>query len=1014
MNAQFGLTALAVFAMGSVAQQLPGLPEENGLVPKTDTIYVNRLTADIQNINNGSTESLGVAIANGGNVIVGWEDDGDGLKDIEAVWTLFDSGGAWITPDTTVNSVALGGSVDSKFLSFFRADKSAVYGGATWGPKIKANLFGDGIGMGSTSFGLSAEIASFAPYDDGNKGDVPAVQLLDNTGQPVAPVLGGVSAAYAVSNDGNIRIADWDYLSNGNLLVVGESRQNDDLINLYGGEVGATHTIFRIVDASGNVVKAETLASQVPVESTAWHGSGVTKDGFAIRFSTPSGVMVRLFDNSGNPTSTNINLAEATGKGLAGAGGRGDSAGFHGNGKDAYVIATAGTDPDDGAYKAWVTVLAANGTVRYSKSVADDLELTKGANDGVDAAIDADGKVVVVFTAKYDAAGVAAMIMGRRFDATGKAVGGTFYVSEKESPDLLTAAADGPRVAWRGGQVVVAWRTLNDTESLNPETLEVLPVVAIRQFSTFAVGSLESAGLTRLVADTPVVKTTVNALGNWEPYTSVLGTSTFLVECNTFVEDGTDTNQRYVVGLQPAAGGAMKLAEGFYADAGQPFKDQINFSRQNGNPGRVAGDTRPGAVNYMVGGEASPHLVAAFQTGNRWNTGFDRLSDGRYGTVQGYSLDTTALVPSPLGKAQDSANGRLTEGAAAGNQITRFGGDIVALDNGNFASVVEDRSRTRVPESDCVAATIFAPDGSVVKDTFVVANGDIWAGVAPFKGGFAVRCKPEDGSATRLIYFFDNAGTLKGSVDQAASGASFDTGRGDGTRLFGHINSPYVFLTGRPANTQLVKVAAFDSRTQKFVAVADVNEGAFTGNFDRAHGAVDALNRLTVCWVSKPAGYTKEQVAARVLKFDDAAAKFTPLTPSFFAFVNNATNDIRSLGMTVAMTTKQICVAAKGEINYGNKPELGPDSPTEVNFFTVFTHPNPADDPTTPVSGGTAPKMTFTRNGSNLVIGWDASATGFTLQTTASLSAPNWTAAGTQNPTTVAIGTGSQFYRLRK
>ncbi len=982
------------------------------MVPKTDTIYVNRRTAEIQNINNGNTESLGVAIANGGNVIVGWEDDGDGLNDIEAVWTLFDSGGAWITPDTEVNSVALGGSIQSKFLSFFRADKSAVFGGPTWGPKIKANLFGDGIGMGSTSFGLSAEIASFAAYDDGNKGDVPAVQLLDNTGQPAAAVLGGVSSAYAVSNDGNIRIADWDYLSNGNILIVGESRQNDDLINLYGGDAGATHTIFRIVTPTGTVVKAETLASQVPVESTAWHGSGVTKDGFAIRFATPEGVRVRLFDNAGNPTSTNINLAEATGKALAGTGGRGDGAGFHGNGKDAYVVAATGTDPDDGANKAWVTVLGANGTVKYSKSVADDLQLSSAG--AADAAIDADGKVVVVFSAKYDAAAVGTMVMGRRFDATGTAVGGTFYVSEKETPELLTGNADGPRVAWRGGQVVVAWRTLNDTESVNPDTFEVLPVVAIRQFSTFAVGSLESAGLTRLVADTPVIKPEANALGNWEPYTSVLGTSTFLIECNTFADDGTFGNQRYVVGLQPAAGGAMKQVEGFYTDAGQPFKGQINLSRQNGNPGRVAGDTRPGAVNYMVGGEASPHLVSEFQSGNRWNTGFDRLTDGRYGTVQTYSLDIASLVPTPLSKALDSANGRLTEGVAAGNQTTRFGGDVVALDNGNFASVVEDRSRTRVPDSDCVAATIFGPDGSLVKDTFVVANGDIWASVAPFQGGFAVRCKPQDGSATRLIYFYDNAGTLKGSVDQAASGASFDTGRGDGTRLFGHINSPYVFLTGRPANTQLVKVAAFDSRNQSFVAVTDVNEGAFTGNFDRAHGAVDALNRLTVAWVSKPAGYTKEQVAARVLKFDGATGKFTALTPSFFAFVNNGTNDIRSLGMTVAMTTKQICVAAKGEINYGNKPELGPDSPTEVNFYTVFTHPAPAEDPTTPVGGGTVPKMTFTRNGSNLVIGWDASATGFTLQTSASLSAPDWTTVGTQNPTTVTIGTGSQFYRLRK
>jgi len=120
-----------------------------------------------------------------------------------------------------------------------------------------------------------------------------------------------------------------------------------------------------------------------------------------------------------------------------------------------------------------------------------------------------------------------------------------------------------------------------------------------------------------------------------------------------------------------------------------------------------------------------------------------------------------------LSKAIDSATGRLTSGATVGNQISRFGGEIVGLDNGNFASVVEDRSRAIETESDAPVATVFAPDGSVVKDSFVVAKGDIWSNVAPFKGGFAVRAKPQDGSATRIIYFYDNAGKLLGQVDQA-------------------------------------------------------------------------------------------------------------------------------------------------------------------------------------------------------------------------------------------------------
>jgi hypothetical protein len=1007
------LTALAVSFTATWAQKAPGLPEENGLTPKSDTVYINRSTFELPNINNNKTESLGVAIANGGNVIVGWEDDGDGLQDLEAVWTMFDSAAGSITPVTTITSLQLPGqTIESKYLSYFRADQSAVPGLTSWGPKIHANPFGDGIGMGATSFSLDQEVAALAGYDGDNQGDYPTVQLLDNTGKPLR-ILAGVSETYATRHPGNIRIADWEYLSNGNILIVGESRQSSELVDVYGGTDAANHAILRILDPTGAVVKAETLVSETPVKSEMWHGAGVTKDGFGLRFAGPGGATVRLFDNAGNPTSTNIDLATITGFPEAGAGGRGDSAGFHGNGNDAYV-AVAGSSAT-----VWVTVLNANGTVRYSKAVADDLTLS--SVEAADAAIDPQGNVIVVFSARYDDNNLNRLVMGRRFDATGKPVGGTFYVSEKEVPDYFTPTATGPRVAWRSGQVAVVWESKSDLESLDPFTGEALTVVALRMFSTFTPGSLESAGLTRIVADTPVVKTTENALGNWEPYASVVGNLAFVVEGNTFAENSS-SEQRYVVAVQPVAGGAMKLAEAFYTDAGQPFRGQINYSRQNGNPGRVAGDARPGAVNFMAGGEASPHVIAEFNSGNRWNLGFDRGADGRYGTVQVFALDPTTLAQTPLSKAMDSAYGRATSGFTAGSQMTRFGGDIVCLDNGNFVSVVEDRARVLEPEGDAVVATVFAPDGSIVKEAWVVSRSDIWSNVAAYQGGFAIRAKPapgEDGTqaATRVIYFFDNAGNLKGQVDQAISGAAFDAGRGDGTRLFGHINSPYVFLTGRPPNTVIVKVAAFDSRDQKFVAIADVNEGAFTGNFDRANGAADALNRVTVSWVSQPAGYAKQQVAARVLAFDGAAKKFTPLTPSFFPFVNTGTNDIRSLQMSVAMTTRQICVAAKGEINYENQPALGPNSPTEVNFYTVFSHPAPANDPTTPVGGvPAAPTLSAVRSGNQITISWPASATGFILEVTANLGSPSWTAVPgvVNNSVTVPIGAGNQFYRLKK
>ena len=113
--------------------------------------------------------------------------------------------------------------------------------------------------------------------------------------------------------------------------------------------------------------------------------------------------------------------------------------------------------------------------------------------------------------------------------------------------------------------------------------------------------------------------------------------------------------------------------------------------------------------------------------------------------------------------------------------------------------------------------------------------------------------------------------------------------------------------------------------------------------------AADALNRVVVSWVAKPPGYEADQVAARVLGYDEAKKSIVPLSKSFFPFLSNAkTGGIRTLQMSVAMTTKEIAIAAKGEVNLQGKPELGANSPREVNFYTVISHPDPKDDPTTP------------------------------------------------------------------
>jgi len=471
--------AIAASSISALAQNYPGAPDGNGLTPKTSTIYVNSQGTDSTTINNGNSEAIGVAIAGNGNVIVGWEDDNNDYPtiDLESAWTMYNSSGVQVTTNQTLTSVNDSSiTLDTRFLSLFRSDGSGVYDGTSWGPKIKANLFGGGVGMGCSSFFISDEVSEFADYDTSMTGDLPVVQLLSNAGQP-SGILAGASVAYA-TRDGDIWIADWDYLSDGNILIMAESHQFDDLVSVYGGATDAVHAFFRILAPDGTVVKNETLVSSTVEQVQMWHGVGVVNGGFAARFATSSGDKVRLFKNDGTPITTNINLATVTGLPMAGTGGQGENTGFHGNGLNAYVVANAGLDAA-GSPAVCVTVLNTNGTVRYSKSVVDDITLLSA--DSADAAINTNGEVIVVFTGTYyDNPNT---VMGRKLDASGNTTNGTFYVSENEYPKSGSGAASYPRVAWRDGKVAISWVSTSDPGSIAIDGSR-LKVAALRLFST--------------------------------------------------------------------------------------------------------------------------------------------------------------------------------------------------------------------------------------------------------------------------------------------------------------------------------------------------------------------------------------------------------------------------------------------------------------------------------------------------------------------------------------------------
>jgi hypothetical protein len=215
-------------------------------------------------------------------------------------------------------------------------------------------------------------------------------------------------------------------------------------------------------------------------------------------------------------------------------------------------------------------------------------------------------------------------------------------------------------------------------------------------------------------------------------------------------------------------------------------------------------------------------------------------------------------------------------------------------------------------------------------------------------------------------------------------------------------------------------VAAWDARTRAFVGKIQVSDQAVGFANDRTGVAVDAQNRVCVAYVHKPTADFQNQVAARVFSFDGTS--FTPLTHSFFPFVNydpdgflsTAGDGITTIHPTVAMTTREICIAAKGVLNNLNDPAAGGNTFAETTVYAVISHPAPVSS--------TPPTIQATKSGNNLVISWDAALGSFTLQSSAVVTGgwsnvapqPPIVPVAGQNTLTVAIGSGNTFFRLAK
>lgn len=520
--------ACMVIASATYGQHPVESPEAAGLTPLHGTIYVND---DTNSLNNGGVQvdNIWGADITGDHKVVICLTDFLAATDFVGMgnaWTLYDTNGNRLIPPTVITNVtgaAGNATLTNTWRSFYRTNGVPMPCNNSRSPKARANRFGSGFVVGGRGDRIGLEIATLFAINEDDSGalDVssaasgfPIAQLMNNSGTAVSPVVAmGTDADYQPV--GNVFCHGAEILANGNIVLVGECRQNADLIDRWGGSIAKSHAVYAVVKPNGDIVKPYSLSSEQAVEATQFNaGVGVTSNGFAIRFDK-GGPTFRLFDNDGNPTSGDINMAAQVGTFLgggpeptAGAGGRGDGVGWHGNYKDAYVNVCAASG---GVY---VTVYNADGSVRYHRQTFDVGFANNG--DRVDGAIAPDGRVVIAIDDnQWDTNSVPALnrlVFGRILDAAGNPMGPHFAVSELATPYGTGSDIDSraPRVSWRDNLIAFTWRIATGPVSS-------LPVVGYRLFKEtppVALSLTRSAGNLVLSWPTNAPGYTLRSTGN--------------------------------------------------------------------------------------------------------------------------------------------------------------------------------------------------------------------------------------------------------------------------------------------------------------------------------------------------------------------------------------------------------------------------------------------------------------------------------------------------------------------
>ncbi len=456
----FVVAGLAFAITPAIAQDFYPVedPTTVGVTPLTSTTV---LTEDLYHTDD-NLESLGIDITSDGKVIIGWEDDS-----VEV--------GAGIRAyDLSLNNLPWASDFeDNNVSSYYFDDGAPTDDNSGWGPKVRANYFGDGFGMGSSAWGfpensgrLVDSLADLMEDDEGRGPDSPCVQLYQADMTPIVPIICGITDEFA-QPVGSVRIADWCYLSNGSYAFMNESRQKDANVtapmNMSAVENGVAVSVVLPGQQFGSNI-SRVLEYDGKAES--WHGIAPLANGFACRVAADT-IKMRIFDNDGNPVTGDIDMADYTfvdGEGVnVGAvlnnGGRGDGMGFDSNANDRIVI-TGKTDVDGiTGTEVYAAAFDASGNLVVGPILVSDGFADINC-DRVDCAVGPDGSFIIVFDDDYALFGDR-LLMARIFNADGTPATDIFSVDDRFSGDAQEGQARRGRVAWRGNKIAVAWESTN-------------------------------------------------------------------------------------------------------------------------------------------------------------------------------------------------------------------------------------------------------------------------------------------------------------------------------------------------------------------------------------------------------------------------------------------------------------------------------------------------------------------------------------------------------------------------